>query len=207
LVEEDSLAPVLELQAGLTGRPERQFPATRFAFFPATPGTNATVRLILTSFGANHLQASVMASEPGRLVYFNTMFPGWRGTPMPVAAPAPLQRFMCFDLPAGETEVDIAFVSPVILTTSLITLLGLSALGTVLVLRLGNRRGAAAVAGLGLVVTTLFLVGTLSRRSLEDRQLFGVDGATRDPDGRVPIVPEWPRPVSAQAPDVYVKPL
>ena len=89
----------------------------------------------------------------------------------------------------------------------IITLLGLSALGTVLVLRMGNRRGAAAVAGIGLVVTTVFLVGTLSRRSLDEHQLFGIDGATRDPDGRVPIVPEWPAPASAQAPDVPVKPL
>ena len=211
LVEDESLAPVLALQAGLTGTPERRFPATRFAFFPATPGTNATVRLALESFGANHLQATVTSSAPGRLVYFNTMFPGWRGTPAPVAAPAPLQRFMSFDLPAGTTGLSIEFSPHVILACSLLTLLGVSTLGTVLALRLGRRRGAVAVAGVGLAVTSAFLAGTFSRRSLDDRQLYGIDGGTKDPEGRVPVVPEWPRSGpgadSAQVGDVGVKPL
>ncbi len=211
LVEDDALAPLLELQAGLTGTPERRFPATRFAFFPAEGGTNAVVRLDLMSFGANHLRATVNTSEPGCLVYFNTMFPGWRGSPAPKPAQAPLQRFMCFDLPAGFTELRIEFFPRAVIACSLLTLTGLSTLATMLAFRAGHRRGAATLAGIGLVVTTAFLTGTFSRRSLSERQLFGIDGSTRDPDGRVPVVPQWPRagpdPASAQAGDVPVKPL
>ena len=211
LVEEDSLAPLLELQAGLTGVPERLFPATRFAFFPADGKTNANVRLDLKSYGANHLHAAVTASAPGRLIYFNTMFPGWRGAPEPKPAPPPLQRFMCFDLPAGLTELRIEFIPRVVIACSLLTLTGLSSLATVLAFRAGRRRGAAAVAGLGLAVTTAFLIGTFSRRSLSERQLFGIDGSTRDPAGRVPVVPQWPNSgpdsASVQAGDVPVKPL
>ena len=164
------------------------FPASRFAFLPDDAAAGGGVTLRLDSYGPNHLRARVETAAAGRLLYFNTRFPGWRGSPAVDEAPGPFQRFMCFRLPAGKTALELSFAPPWMIVCGLVTLLGVPAVAGSLCWRRGRRKTALVAVCVAGLSSGFFLYGSYNRNSLPDRALYGLDGSTLDPAGRVPVV-------------------
>ena len=177
-------ARVMQASGGMTAR----FPASRFLFLPDEPHSDAGTTLVMESYGPNHVRATVHAPTPGRLIYFNTMFQGWKGSPNPEAAPAPFDRFMCFRVPAGETSLDLSFAPAWILASGMITLAGMPLLAAWIAGRKNRRAMMIAALAVGLLSNAFYLYGALTRKSMSQRALFGPDGSTRDPTGRVPAL-------------------
>jgi hypothetical protein len=174
------------------GRGDR-FPASRFLFAPDTPG-GAAPTLRLVSHGPNHLIADLQAPAAGRLLHIAAHHSGWRSNLPLTAAPPPLAPLQMLALPAGETRLDLRFRPTGILLAGGFTLAVLPGLAAAWLALGGHRRSARGLVAAAVLLPALFLAGTVTTHSWPERVLYGADGQSRDPGGKVPLadLPAWP---------------
>ncbi|HVP11548.1 MAG TPA: hypothetical protein VMV94_10215 [Phycisphaerae bacterium] len=149
-----------------------QFPASRFDWRPREAGT--AIDLQLTSFGPNHCFFEVQAGGRGDLVYLAKYSPYWR-CDQPSDKDPTVDELYRFHVAPGHTEFKLEFVPVSHVTTGVITLLGIFGLTAMWCYWSSHRRLAVAAAVAGVVSVAAMLVGSFTRHSMSQRDLYGIN--------------------------------
>lgn len=167
----------------LAGSEQARFPATRFLWRPRTGAEPVTVKLV--SFGPNHIRFDVDAESNGELVFLAKYSDHWTSN-VPFTRDPTYDEFMRFDVPAGGTSVQMAFLPVSHILGCIVSILGIFGMIGLLA-RMHRRKWTAAMCcACGLLVLGAVLFGSLTRRSMSERDLFGIGNVSLDPQWRVP---------------------
>ncbi|MCZ6698326.1 MAG: hypothetical protein O7D94_05275 [Planctomycetota bacterium] len=167
----------------LVGNEQARFPATRFLWRPQTGAEPSTLKLL--SFGPNHIKFDVEAQSDGELVFLKKYSDHWESN-IPFTRDPIYDEFLRFEVPTGGTSFRLEFTPVSHIVTCIVSFLSVFALAGLLARMHGRKRTAALCYAAAVILPVLMLLGSLTRHSMSDRDLFGIDGISLDLEWRVP---------------------
>lgn len=159
-----------------------RFPASRFLWIP--DASSDALGLKLTSFGPNQIDFDLTARGPGRLIYLAKFSPHWTCNHAYQRSTL-CNEFYEFRIDRGNTYFEMEFAPASHIVLAIWTLMSVFAMGAALLAMVNRKKMALAISLAAPLVCTALLAGALNRRSMSQRDLFGVDGRSNDPAGLV----------------------
>jgi hypothetical protein len=158
-----------------------RFPANRFA-------VNTPATVTLDRFGPNELQVTVKQDVAQPVMYFGTYFPFWKSNVPMRRGEGAFERFMVFDVGAGETRIELVFRHGLIVCSMVLSLV-MVPLAVAGMLALNRRRVLAVLVVLWMFVpVSLFLYGVNKEGALPESVLYGPENQALDPEGSALIL-------------------